>query len=339
MTNAEDAEDEDDIYLNVAEAGHKMMSSSLFSPRHLSWVILEKCLPAETCRDAFERMSKATVQMCLSTTGFGSDAALLGATRLKAAGEPISPNIAIEMVQTYEEHSSHPCLCEHSSRENNIVSYNLPIPVLAATYHSTLYSRTIPIPCNSESSSPIQPRKSTMTMQIFDTATMPGATITTITSTTLPLLVAKYGFGPSSHRLPMGKLRRDCKPALDTRVGREHMAGIFVTMGSSGSSNRLINIGTGREENISAYGNGLHDDRILWRCGLAESGARETRRRQQQRQPRNNMEDTTLLPLPKVSRSRLVSLEGRLSQPLATSLSSLPGTRQSSGIAVLLRTV
>ncbi|EGC43595.1 C6 transcription factor [Histoplasma capsulatum var. duboisii H88] len=171
MTNAEDAEDEDDIYLNVAEAGHKMMSSSLFSPRHLSWVILEKCLPAETCRDAFERMSKATVQMCLSTTGFGSDAALLGATRLKAAGEPISPNIAIEMVQTYEEHSSHPCLCEHSSRENNIVSYNLPIPVLAATYHSTLYSRTIPIPCNSESSSPIQPRKSTMTMQIFDTAT------------------------------------------------------------------------------------------------------------------------------------------------------------------------
>ena len=32
----------------------------------------EKCPPAEACRDAFERMSKATVQMCLSTTGFGS---------------------------------------------------------------------------------------------------------------------------------------------------------------------------------------------------------------------------------------------------------------------------
>ena len=30
------------------------------------------CPPAEACRDAFERMSKATVQMCLSTTGFGS---------------------------------------------------------------------------------------------------------------------------------------------------------------------------------------------------------------------------------------------------------------------------
>jgi hypothetical protein len=34
---------------------------------------MEKCPPAEACRDAFERMSKATVQMCMSTTGFGSD--------------------------------------------------------------------------------------------------------------------------------------------------------------------------------------------------------------------------------------------------------------------------
>jgi hypothetical protein len=34
--------------------------------------MIYKCPPAETCRDAFERMSKATVQMCMSTTGFGS---------------------------------------------------------------------------------------------------------------------------------------------------------------------------------------------------------------------------------------------------------------------------
>ncbi|EEP82298.1 conserved hypothetical protein [Uncinocarpus reesii 1704] len=33
--------------------------------------LMEKCPPAEACRDVFERMSKATVQMCLSTTGFG----------------------------------------------------------------------------------------------------------------------------------------------------------------------------------------------------------------------------------------------------------------------------
>ncbi|RDL35818.1 Zn2 DNA-binding protein [Venustampulla echinocandica] len=34
--------------------------------------LIEKCPPAEACRDAFDRMSKATVQMCMSTTGFST---------------------------------------------------------------------------------------------------------------------------------------------------------------------------------------------------------------------------------------------------------------------------
>lgn len=34
--------------------------------------MIEKCPPAETCRDAFDRMAKSTVKMCMSTTGFGS---------------------------------------------------------------------------------------------------------------------------------------------------------------------------------------------------------------------------------------------------------------------------
>lgn len=34
--------------------------------------LIDKCPPAEACRDAFDRMSKATVQMCMSTTGFSS---------------------------------------------------------------------------------------------------------------------------------------------------------------------------------------------------------------------------------------------------------------------------
>ena len=34
--------------------------------------LMEKCPPAEACRDAFNRMSKATIKMCLSTTGFGA---------------------------------------------------------------------------------------------------------------------------------------------------------------------------------------------------------------------------------------------------------------------------
>ena len=43
--------------------------------------LIDNCPPAEACRDAFDRMSKATVQMCLSTTGFGSRAAAQGARR------------------------------------------------------------------------------------------------------------------------------------------------------------------------------------------------------------------------------------------------------------------
>jgi hypothetical protein len=35
---------------------------------------MDKCPPAEACRDAFDRMSKATIQMCMSTTGFGPQA-------------------------------------------------------------------------------------------------------------------------------------------------------------------------------------------------------------------------------------------------------------------------
>jgi hypothetical protein len=38
--------------------------------------LIEKCPPAEACRDAFDRMSKATVQMCMSTTGFGASSSL-----------------------------------------------------------------------------------------------------------------------------------------------------------------------------------------------------------------------------------------------------------------------
>lgn len=34
--------------------------------------LIDKCPPAEACRDAFDRMSKATIQMCKTTTGFGS---------------------------------------------------------------------------------------------------------------------------------------------------------------------------------------------------------------------------------------------------------------------------
>ena len=43
--------------------------------------LIEKCPPAEACRDAFDRMSKATVQMCMSTTGFSSSVQGLNSRR------------------------------------------------------------------------------------------------------------------------------------------------------------------------------------------------------------------------------------------------------------------
>ncbi|KAG4428560.1 hypothetical protein IFR05_015956, partial [Cadophora sp. M221] len=53
--------------------------------------LIEKCPPAEACRDAFDRMSKATVQMCMSTTGFGSSAQGL-TTRRKSHSSHSNPH-------------------------------------------------------------------------------------------------------------------------------------------------------------------------------------------------------------------------------------------------------
>jgi hypothetical protein len=49
--------------------------------------LIDKCPPAEACRDAFDRMSKATVQMCMSTTGFSSSAQGLNSRRRSHAQE------------------------------------------------------------------------------------------------------------------------------------------------------------------------------------------------------------------------------------------------------------
>jgi hypothetical protein len=49
--------------------------------------LIDKCPPAEACRDAFDRMSKATIQMCMSTTGFGPQA-LQGHPQMHASMRP-----------------------------------------------------------------------------------------------------------------------------------------------------------------------------------------------------------------------------------------------------------
>ncbi|KAF5001746.1 hypothetical protein FGRMN_813 [Fusarium graminum] len=120
---AELREDEDRIYLKVAEAGQKILR--LYRQLHLSGLVsytylsthhlfmagisylyaiwhspivrsrlsmdevdftilaaksvltdmIDKCPPAETCRDAFDRTAKATIKMTSSTGGFGAPAA------------------------------------------------------------------------------------------------------------------------------------------------------------------------------------------------------------------------------------------------------------------------
>jgi hypothetical protein len=122
IANLEEREDEEMVFLKVAEAGQKVLKlyrqlhrvhlvnytflathhlfmagiSFLYAVWHSPIVrshlslddvdftvlaatsvlgdLIEKCPPAEACRDAFDRMSKATIQMCMSTTGFGQQA-------------------------------------------------------------------------------------------------------------------------------------------------------------------------------------------------------------------------------------------------------------------------
>ncbi|KAL8711392.1 MAG: hypothetical protein Q9220_004290 [cf. Caloplaca sp. 1 TL-2023] len=69
---------DEDIYLKLAEAGQRTLDDVDFTILAATSVLgdlIDKCPPAESCRDAFERMSRATVKMCLSTTGFGAQSA------------------------------------------------------------------------------------------------------------------------------------------------------------------------------------------------------------------------------------------------------------------------
>ena len=50
--------------------------------------LVEKCPPAEACRDAFDRMAKATVQMCMTTSSLS---AAPGLAPLRAPDAPAAP--------------------------------------------------------------------------------------------------------------------------------------------------------------------------------------------------------------------------------------------------------
>lgn len=65
---------------------------------------MEKCPPAEACRDAFERMSRATVSMGMSTSGFGFSRDIEGARPSFSAG--ISSSGAMPMTLDTEPSST-----------------------------------------------------------------------------------------------------------------------------------------------------------------------------------------------------------------------------------------
>lgn len=69
--------------------------------------LMANCPPAEACRDAFTRMAKATITMCMSTTGFGV-ASSLGTQPLNSpAGYFGSANVAgISIPEAISEKSS-----------------------------------------------------------------------------------------------------------------------------------------------------------------------------------------------------------------------------------------
>ena len=68
--------------------------------------LVEKCPPAAACRDAFQRMSRATVQMCLGGGTPGS-----GVTISTAVGGDSSPNDMYANTparRSSDEHPQHP---------------------------------------------------------------------------------------------------------------------------------------------------------------------------------------------------------------------------------------
>jgi hypothetical protein len=79
--------------------------------------LIEKCPPAEACRDAFNRMSKATVQMCMSTTGFSTNTQGLSSKKQRSQrdsdmgldyfGAPVGNQFAISNSRQSRTTSSH----------------------------------------------------------------------------------------------------------------------------------------------------------------------------------------------------------------------------------------
>lgn len=70
--------------------------------------MIDKCPPAETCRDAFDRTAKATIKMASSSGGFGPRPGNLGAQRHMSwtPGPGAASSTALRQQSTRHEHSN-----------------------------------------------------------------------------------------------------------------------------------------------------------------------------------------------------------------------------------------
>ncbi|KAJ5774968.1 hypothetical protein N7457_009864 [Penicillium paradoxum] len=164
FSNPDEGDEEDYVYINVAEAGQKVIRiyrqlhrvrlvnytylathhifmagiSFLYAIWHSPLVrsrltldevdftvlaatsvlgdLMHKCPPAEACRDAFERMSKATVRMCLSTTGFGSQVDMSRIQGASNASSFLYPNRARQPTEQRLRTQARPATQTRSSR-------------------------------------------------------------------------------------------------------------------------------------------------------------------------------------------------------------------------------
>lgn len=86
--------------------------------------LIDKCPPAEACRDAFERMNKATIAMCLNTTGFGK-VTTLGSMPVETPGSSTVSPVGIDGYFSPVSTTSQPGHKRASSSKRTLPSFDM----------------------------------------------------------------------------------------------------------------------------------------------------------------------------------------------------------------------
>ncbi|KAL2871889.1 Zn(II)2Cys6 transcription factor [Aspergillus lucknowensis] len=115
--------------------------------------LMHKCPPAEACRDAFERMSKATVEMSLSTTGFGPQADM---SRVQPASTSRKANATHSRPRQYARHQVDQRQ-RQGSRRNIQMRQSRPVPRFDMNLDDLFDNSAVTEIQNSGLGNPVQP--------------------------------------------------------------------------------------------------------------------------------------------------------------------------------------